>query len=68
VQSLIVPAVEYQPGAPLPPQHLALDRADPLRPPDRAAARLGLGGVEPLDLGSSDVRSATTMSPGMLRT
>ena len=68
VQSLIVPAVEYQPARRF---RLNTSRSTvPIRfgrlieqQPDWVWAA-----VEPLDLGSSDVRSATTMSPGMLRT
>ena len=44
VQSLIVPAVEYQPTRRFRLDTSQLDRADPLRAPDRAAARLGVGG------------------------
>jgi hypothetical protein len=68
VQSLIVPAVEYQPARRF---RLNTSRSTvPIRfgrlieqQPDWVWAA-----VEPLDLGSGDVRSATTMSPGMLRT
>jgi len=68
VQSLIVPAVEYQPARRF---RLNTSRSTvPIRfgrlieqQPDWVWAA-----VEPLDLGSGDVRAATTMSPGMLRT
>ena len=68
VQSLIVPAVEYQPARRF---RLNTSRSTvPIRfgrlieqQPDWVWAA-----VEPLDLGSSDVRSATTLTPGMLRT
>ena len=67
VQSLIVPAVEYQPARRF---RLNTSRSTvPIRfgrlieqQPDWVWAA-----VEPLDLGSSDVRAATTLSPGMLR-
>ena len=68
VQSLIVPAVEYQPARRF---RLNTSRSTvPIRfgrlieqQPDWVWAA-----VEPLDLGGGDVRSATTMTPGMLRT
>ncbi|MEO8488098.1 MAG: hypothetical protein ABI585_17355 [Betaproteobacteria bacterium] len=67
VQTLIVPAVEYQPA-----RRFRLNTA-------RSTVPIRFGrlieqqrewvwaAVEPLDLGNNDVRAATTMSPGMLR-